>query len=125
MAALRDEIDRNAGFLGQTRLAQLRREEGIARLRDAEFKVFSQFGEDGILQYLLQRVPIENENESFIEFGVEDYREANTRFLLINNNWRGLIIDGDPALQNLRHHARYWRHELSAVTAFGRVVSAQ
>ena len=42
-------------------------------LYDAEFKVFSQFGEDGIIQYLQQLV-IKNESEKrFIEFGVENY----------------------------------------------------
>lgn len=62
-------------------------------LYDMEFKVFSQWGEDGIIQFILSKVPIEN--EIFIEFGVEDYRESNTRFLLMNNNWSGLIIDAD------------------------------
>ncbi|MEM6299176.1 MAG: hypothetical protein AAF740_10865, partial [Bacteroidota bacterium] len=32
--------------------------------------------------------------KTFIEFGVENYQEANTRFLLHNDNWRGLIFDG-------------------------------
>ena len=42
-------------------------------LRDCEFKVFSQFGEDGIIQHLIRHVPIPN--TSFIEFGVEAYVE--------------------------------------------------
>src|SRR5207249_7864817 len=40
-------------------------------IREAEFRVFSQFGEDGMLQFLVQRVPVER--EVFVEFGVEDY----------------------------------------------------
>src|SRR5262249_36171844 len=43
-------------------------------LRDCEFKVFSQFGEDGIIQHLVRHVPIPN--TTFIEFGVENYLEA-------------------------------------------------
>jgi hypothetical protein len=39
-------------------------------VRDAEFKVFSQFGEDGTIQYLIQQVPILN--DVFVEFGVAD-----------------------------------------------------
>jgi hypothetical protein len=35
-------------------------------LHSAEFKVFSQWGEDGIIQFLIHQVPIEN--TSFIEF---------------------------------------------------------
>ena len=37
----------------------------------------------------------------FIEFGVENYEEANTRFLMENNNWSGLIIDS--SLENVEH----------------------
>src|SRR5947209_2692549 len=55
-------------------------------IRCSEFKVFSQFGDDGIIQYLVHRTHISPAEESFIEFGVENYREANTRFLLINDN---------------------------------------
>src|ERR1019366_6949647 len=52
-------------------------------------------------------------------FGVEDYREANTRFLLINRNWKGLVMDG--GLQNMkrvREEEIYWRHDLTAICAF-------
>jgi hypothetical protein len=87
------------------------------RLRDAEFTVFSQFGEDGILQFLVQRVPIED--EVFVEFGVEDYHESNTRFLLVHDNWRGLIIDGGRTHQEfLRATGLRWRHHIDAVSAF-------
>jgi hypothetical protein len=86
-------------------------------LRAAEFTVFSQFGEDGILQFLVQRVPIEH--EVFVEFGVEDYHESNTRFLLVHDNWRGLIIDGGTThVEFLRATGLGWRHHIDAVSAF-------
>lgn len=85
--------------------------------REAEFKVFSQFGEDGVIQYLLRRVEIEI--EVFVEFGVEDYRESNTRFLLVHDNWRGLIMDGGEAhIEFLRASGLDWRHQIDAVSAF-------
>src|ERR1044072_6919913 len=56
-------------------------------LNDYEFRVFSQWGEDGIIQHLIRHLDIPN--KYFVEFGVQDYREANTRFLLVNNNWSG------------------------------------
>ena len=87
-----------------------------APLRQAEFKVFSQFGDDGILQYLFSRFPAV---DSFIEFGVEDYTEANTRFLLIHDNWRGLILDGRPDLQGVvDRQGLPFLHELTAQSAF-------
>jgi hypothetical protein len=87
------------------------------RLSDVEFQVFSQFGDDGIIQYLLQHVPIER--DSFVEFGVENYTESNTRFLLLNNNWCGLVMDGsEEHVAYIQRDPIYWRHELTAKCAF-------
>src|ERR1700761_5359323 len=66
----------------------------LASIQDAEFRVFSQFGEDGIIQFLVERLSGRMDH-SFVEFGVQTYREANTLFLLMNNGWRGLVIDGE------------------------------
>jgi len=101
------------GFLN----SQLQRGANYRSLQDAEFKVFSQWGEDGIIQYLIQRVPIPN--PIFIEFGVEDYRESNTRFLLTHDYWRGLILDGGSAHIDFINNSQYrWRHHIEAVSAF-------
>jgi hypothetical protein len=111
------ELERNAVLAAQPRISELRNSAVLRQLSDAEFRVFSQFGEDGIIQYLIQRVPIQN--ETFIEFGVETYHEANTRFLLINNNWRGLILDADPMFgQSLIDNPLFWRHDLTAVSSY-------
>lgn len=88
-------------------------------IQSAEFKVFSQFGEDGIIQYLIRQTGIPSNLYSFIEFGVETYEEANTRFLLINNNWRGLIFDGIAAnIAQVKASQIFWRYNLTAVEAF-------
>ena len=82
-----------------------------------EFQVFSQWGEDGIIQFLIRHIKIHQ--KIFVEFGVENYTEANTRFLLINNNWTGLVIDG--SFKNINYIKRdpiYWQHNLKAVQAF-------
>ena len=89
----------------------------LKHLSAAEFKVYSQWGEDGILEWLLQRLPACSTR--FIEFGVEDYREANTRFLLISRNWRGLVMDGNAQkIESLRQEEIFWRHDLTAKDAF-------
>ena len=90
---------------------------GPLDLSKAEFQVFSQFGEDGIIQFLTQRVPIEN--EVFVELGAADYRESNTRFLLIHDNWQGLIVDNGESMHDfLRTTSLAWRHHIDATTAF-------
>jgi hypothetical protein len=86
-------------------------------LSDYEFKVYSQWGEDGIIDYLTRKVEIKN--NIFVEFGVENYLESNTRFLLVNKNWSGLVIDGDSAnVSFIKADPIYWRQNLKADCAF-------
>ena len=86
-------------------------------LQEAEFQGFSQWGEDGAIQWLLRRVPVER--KFFVEFGVEAYHEANTRFLLTDCGWSGLVIDGDPGqVQIIRQSTYHWFHDLRAVASF-------
>lgn len=93
------------------------RSERYDRLADAEFRVHSQFGEDGIIQHLIGRVFIEH--DVFVEFGVGDYRESNTRFLLCNDNWRGLILDADSDhIDFVRSNDLGWRHTIDARSQF-------
>ena len=89
----------------------------VFSIHDVEFRVFSQFGDDGIIQYLVETIDIKK--KKFIEFGVENYNESNTRFLLENNNWQGLIIDGEiKNVQYIKSTQNYWRHDLTAICEF-------
>ncbi len=86
-------------------------------LEESEFQVFSQWGEDGIIQYLLRHVPIER--RIFVEFGVEDYTQANTRFLLAHDNWSGLVMDASAAnCHRIQRDRIYWTHNLKVGQAF-------
>lgn len=86
-------------------------------LADAEFRVFSQWGEDGIIQYLVAHVAIER--PIFVEFGVENYTESNTRFLLLTNQWSGLVIDGsEENIAYIKRDPIYWACNLKAECAF-------
>ena len=90
---------------------------GSYDLKQNEFTVFSQWGEDGILQFLIRNTVVKN--HIFVEFGVENYTEANTRFLLMNNNWSGLILDGSlDNINSVREEDLYWRYSLKAEQAF-------
>lgn len=83
----------------------------------SEFKVFSQWGDDGMIQYLINNIIISE--KYFIEFGVENYTEANTRFLLMNNNWSGLIMDGSASnIDYVRNDHISWQYDLKAKHAF-------
>jgi hypothetical protein len=113
------EIDDLKILNGQilTRLNATRKDSIINNIQNAEFKIFSQFGDDGIIQFLIDYLKIET--KTFIEFGVADYTESNTRYLLINNNWGGLVMDG--SLKNVEFIKRdyiYWKYDLTALHAF-------
>ena len=81
------------------------------------FQVFSQWDEDGLIQYLITRKGITN--HMFVEIGVGDYSEANTRLLLQKENWAGLIVDCSKLnIEKIRSSELYWRYSLTAVNAF-------
>jgi hypothetical protein len=113
LTALDRHLEQLQMAVGQLQAAQTR--TGL-RLQDHEYQVFSQWGEDGIIQFLIAQVNVRK--KIFVEFGVENYREANTRFLLMKDNWTGLVFDADSDnIARVRSSMLCWRHGLRAVTA--------
>jgi hypothetical protein len=115
-----DASERRSRFqIGSLAVGIRRSQEALPSLQSAEFKVSSQCGEDGIFDWLVERVRVPARCQSFIEFGVEDYRESNTRFLLQNRNWRGLIIDGSSeVVGTVTSDGLTALHDLTARVAF-------
>jgi len=94
-----------------------RQKNHLSRLQDVEFCAFSQWGEDGIIDWLVENLP--GIAQTFVEFGVGDYRESNTRLLLQLRNWRGLVLDGSAEhIADIRSQDLYWRHDIQANRAF-------
>jgi len=81
------------------------------RIRNSEFKVFSQHGEDGILAYIFSDIGVTN--KTFLEFGITDGRECNTANLSINFGWNGLLLEGDPT------YARAARSYYQSIERYG------
>lgn len=103
--------------LGRIELRHLS-ERDSNNLSDYELRVFSQWREDGMIQFLLKHVA--PENKIFVEFGADAYNfESNTRFLLTNDNWRGLVMDGsERAIEELKRSRAWELYDLTAVKAF-------
>jgi hypothetical protein len=59
-----------------------------------EFSGFSQNGEDGIIEVLVDR--IRDPNRYFIEIGASDGLENNTSWLSLTRRWAGVWVEGDP-----------------------------
>lgn len=116
LADIEERLERIQLSLGRIEMRQLIDYEPN-KITDVEFQVFSQFGEDGIIQYLIQKVPINK--KIFVEIGVENYKESNTRFLLQNNNWAGLVIDSScDNIEEVKKDPIYWKYNLKAECAF-------
>lgn len=117
--SLRSEADSqkmlHANILSQLNLANT--SNILNNIQLAEFKVFSQWKDDGIIQFLIDY--LKPDIKTFIEFGVQNYTESNTRFLLVNNNWTGLILDGTESnILDVQQQEIYWKYNLTAIHAF-------
>ena len=83
--------DRNIFAIGSAHFSEMRQcYSSIKHLSEADYKVFSQTGEDGIIDYLLYSLDIKV--PQFVEIGVGDYRESNTRYIFEKNLCRGLLL---------------------------------
>jgi hypothetical protein len=103
--------------LGQIQSYLNSQRQQVKSLREVEFQVFSQWGDDGIIQYLIGKLAIPH--KVFIEFGVENYKESNTRFLLINNKWSGLVMDSSKAnIDFIKHDVVSWSNDLHIRQSF-------
>jgi hypothetical protein len=59
-----------------------------------ELKKYSQNGEDGIIEYLINLIYPNPKDKIYLEIGVQDGTECNTRNLRQNFGWTGILIDG-------------------------------
>jgi hypothetical protein len=104
--------------IGLSHLLNLRpKYKKIKNINDLDFKIFSQNGEDGIIDYLLFSLNIDK--PKFIEIGVGDYTECNTRFIFERSSPKGLIIDCISDLKNkISKNIKLWRGDLTIIESF-------
>ena len=82
----------------------------------AEIKIFSQNGEDGIIDFIVQKLNLKK--PSFIEIGVGDYSEANTRLLYEMYYGNGLIVDANKNLKKkVGQNVNLWKGNLNIIEA--------
>ncbi len=107
--------DRNIFAIGSAHFSEVRQYyPNIKNLSDVDYKFFSQTGEDGIIDYLLYSLNIKI--PKFVEIGVGDYSESNTRYIFEKNCCKGMIIDKNHNLKNkVSKVVKLWRGDLTIV----------
>ena len=112
-----DFSEKNLFLQGQLMAEVNDKKEKINSLKDVEFSVFSQFGEDGIIHWIINRIP--KIEKIFLEIGTQDYWESNTRFLLKLRDWKGYIFEGSEAdIKKIKSQKIYWQHKIQALQTF-------
>jgi hypothetical protein len=95
-------------------LASRSMSEKFQNLWDAEVKVFSQWGEDGILDYLCESLDLSKPR--VLEVGAGNFSECNSRFLAENRNASVVAVDGrDDLISSMSKHSLMWKNHIFAV----------
>ena len=76
----------------------------ITQFREHECKIYSQNGEDGVLLWLFTHIGTRHHPPYFVEFGVENGLQCNTRFLRQHLDWKGLMMDGSNQNLDINFH---------------------
>lgn len=98
-------------------LAQRAARATFRDLWDGEFRVFSQWGEDGIFAYLCDCLEIDRPR--MVEFGAGDFSECNSRYLAVARQAAVLMVDSNTGLiPHVRELETYWRTTLIPVQAW-------
>ena len=107
-------------IIGLNQISENRKNyENIDNIQQIELKIFSQNGEDGIIDYLLTKLKLIPHSTNFIEIGVGDYRESNTRFIYNRFHSKGLIIDYLDDMKNkVKPHVNLWKGDLRICNSF-------
>ena len=101
VAAVLAKNDASAG--DGAAVAALRRWVSSIGLHEA--KVFSQYGEDGVINFIFSNIG--TTDKYFVEFGTMNGDECATRFLFEAHHWKGLLMDGSNEIAARSLHKEF------------------
>tara|TARA_A100001011_G_C14280993_1_gene831600 strand:+ start:710 stop:1636 length:927 start_codon:yes stop_codon:yes gene_type:complete len=109
------ENDRTIFSIGSAHFSKMKKNyPDIKSLIEVDYKVFSQNGEDGIIDYLLNSLNINV--PKFLEIGVGNYKESNTRYLFEKSSCKGMIVDNIKNLkQKVSKYVKLWKGDLTII----------
>jgi hypothetical protein len=106
---------RNFKFaLGQSAILASRQSHSkVKNLWDAEVKVYSQWGEDGILDYICEIIALAKPR--FLEIGAGNFLECNSRFIAELRNASVVAVDARADLLSAPLHSLKWKNHIELV----------
>jgi hypothetical protein len=111
---LSPEISNFKFALGQSAILASRQSYSkVKNLWDAEVKVYSQWGEDGILDYICEI--IELTKPRVLEIGAGNFLECNSRFIAEFRNASVVAVDARADLLNTPLHSLKWKNHIELV----------
>jgi len=101
----------------QTLLTSKLLRETFTKLSDAEVTIFSQWGEDGILDYLCDIASLDRPN--ILELGAGNFEECNSRFLIENRLSNSVLVDArNDLIPRAQNDGAFWKTHLLAVNSW-------
>jgi len=106
---------RNFKFaLGQSAILASRQSHSkVKNLWDSEVKVYSQWGEDGILDYICEIIALAKPR--FLEIGAGNFLECNSRFIAEFRNASVVAVDARADLLSAPLHSLKWKNHIELV----------
>ena len=102
---LKSIISQSVAFSAKSNFAN------IENLQDASFSIYSQFGEDGILYFLCNRLDMRRPR--ILELGVGNFEECNSRFLAEHLQADVVVVDARTDLiKSVKALPLFWKNHL-------------
>lgn len=88
----------------------------IKHLDEFKSNVYSQNGEDGVVEEILKRLEIDK--GTFCEFGAADGVWLSNTYRLLEKEWRGVMIEGSDSYEKLKETAQKHHPNLIAIQKY-------
>ena len=85
---------------------------------EIEYRVYSQWGEDGIIDWIISR--LKKIPKIFLEIGTEDYKVNQTLDIFFQKrNWDGFLIESDKnAVKKIKKNRIFWKYNINVINSF-------
>jgi hypothetical protein len=103
--------------IGKMHIALLQNNKRVQKLSDFEVKVFSQGGEDGIIDYLINQLRLNY--PKVLEIGIGNFLECNSRFLMENRLAKVIVVDQNKeAFKIIKNYPNKWKYNIDFINQY-------